>query len=216
MIAGGSARTPRLSRVRHPLLRVRPCSLHGLRPRVCHRVLVQPRSDLGVARRAAHDRYPQLVTRVGRKAPKRRDQPIGSQSAPRRENRHRRGEQRFREPRPDAQAVPPEAHESLGSRKTVAEVPLTGLSFRAVTALAIGNIGMRGEDATGGHSVSEPAGSGRCSSEPAPNTTPTSFATQTAGRRQRRSSSAAAGLWVRGPRGSSGQAGGKAAWRRGP
>ena len=36
---------------------------------------------------------------------------------------------RFGEPPPDAQAVPPEAHESLGSRKTVAEVPLTGLSF---------------------------------------------------------------------------------------
>jgi hypothetical protein len=28
------------------------------------------------------------------------------------------------------QAVPPEAHESLGSRKTVAEVPLAGLFFR--------------------------------------------------------------------------------------
>ncbi len=36
---------------------------------------------------------------------------------------------RFGEPPPDAQAVPPEAHESLGSQKTVAEVPLTGLSF---------------------------------------------------------------------------------------
>jgi hypothetical protein len=30
---------------------------------------------------------------------------------------------------PDAAAAPPEAQESLGSRKTVAEVPLTGLSF---------------------------------------------------------------------------------------
>ena len=39
------------------------------------------------------------------------------------------GERRFGEPPPDAQAVPPEAHESLGSRKTVAEVPLTGLSL---------------------------------------------------------------------------------------
>jgi len=33
-------------------------------------------------------------------------------------------------PPPDAQAAPPEAHESLVSRATVAEVPLTGLSFR--------------------------------------------------------------------------------------
>ena len=39
---------------------------------------------------------------------------------------------RFGEPPPDAQAVPPEAHESLGSRKTVAEVPLTGLSLKDV------------------------------------------------------------------------------------
>jgi|GEM_PF-4913209 len=39
------------------------------------------------------------------------------------------GEWRFGEPPPDAQAVPPEAHEPLGSRKTFAEVPLTGLSF---------------------------------------------------------------------------------------
>jgi hypothetical protein len=39
------------------------------------------------------------------------------------------GLRRTLQPRPDAQAVPPEAHESLGSRKIVAEVPLTGLSF---------------------------------------------------------------------------------------
>jgi hypothetical protein len=36
---------------------------------------------------------------------------------------------RFEKPAPDARAAPPEAHESLISRKTGAEVPLTGLSF---------------------------------------------------------------------------------------
>jgi len=35
----------------------------------------------------------------------------------------------FEKPAPDARAAPPEAHESLISRKTSAEVPLTGLSF---------------------------------------------------------------------------------------
>ena len=35
-----------------------------------------------------------------------------------------------RKPAPDARAAPPEAHESLIGRKTVEEVPLTGLSLR--------------------------------------------------------------------------------------
>ena len=39
------------------------------------------------------------------------------------------GEWRFGKPPPDAQATPPEAHEALVSRETVAEVPLTGPSF---------------------------------------------------------------------------------------
>ena len=39
------------------------------------------------------------------------------------------GAGRFEKPAPDAKAAPPEAHESLISRKTVEEVPLTGLSF---------------------------------------------------------------------------------------
>jgi hypothetical protein len=40
------------------------------------------------------------------------------------------GAGRFEKPAPDARAAPSEAHESLISRKTVAVVPLTGLSFR--------------------------------------------------------------------------------------
>ena len=38
------------------------------------------------------------------------------------------GAGRFEKPAPDARAAPPEAHESLISRKKGAEVPLTGLS----------------------------------------------------------------------------------------
>ena len=38
---------------------------------------------------------------------------------------------RFKKPAPAARAAPPEAHESLISRKTGAEVPLTGLFFVA-------------------------------------------------------------------------------------
>ena len=37
----------------------------------------------------------------------------------------------FEKPAPDARAAPPEAHESLISRETVAEVLLTGLLFKA-------------------------------------------------------------------------------------
>ena len=37
----------------------------------------------------------------------------------------------FEKPAPDARAAPPEAHESLISRETVAEVLLTGLFFAA-------------------------------------------------------------------------------------
>ena len=39
---------------------------------------------------------------------------------------------RFKKPAPAAQAALPEAHESLIGRKTVEEVPLTGLSLRLV------------------------------------------------------------------------------------
>ena len=42
------------------------------------------------------------------------------------------GAGRFEKPAPDARAAPPEAHESLIGRKTVEEVPLTGLSLLGV------------------------------------------------------------------------------------
>ena len=47
----------------------------------------------------------------------------------REKNSTKAGAGRFEKPAPDARAAPPEAHESLISWKTGAEVPLTGLSF---------------------------------------------------------------------------------------
>ena len=47
----------------------------------------------------------------------------------RQKNATEAGAGRFEKPAPDARAAPPEAHESLISRKSVALVPLTGLSF---------------------------------------------------------------------------------------
>jgi len=52
----------------------------------------------------------------------------------REKNANEAGAGRFEKPAPDARAAPLEAHESLISRKTVAEVPLTGLSFTAHAA----------------------------------------------------------------------------------
>ena len=49
----------------------------------------------------------------------------------RKKNATEAGAGRFEKPAPDARAAPPEARESLISRKTVAEVPLIGLSVRA-------------------------------------------------------------------------------------
>ena len=46
-----------------------------------------------------------------------------------REKRQQSGAGRFEKPAPDARAVPPEAHKSFISQKTVAVVPLTGLFF---------------------------------------------------------------------------------------
>ena len=54
----------------------------------------------------------------------------------REKNANDEGAGHFEKPAPDARAAPPEAHESLISRETVAEVPLTGLSFAHVWLLA--------------------------------------------------------------------------------
>ena len=47
------------------------------------------------------------------------------------------GAGRYEKPAPDARAVPPEAHKSFISRKTVAVVPLTGLSFLPFLSIEI-------------------------------------------------------------------------------
>jgi len=47
----------------------------------------------------------------------------------RQKNATKAGVGRFEKPAPDARAAHPEAHESLISQKTLAEVPLTGLFF---------------------------------------------------------------------------------------
>ena len=85
----------------------------------------------GVARRAARDKHPQPLTGVGREASKPRGTADWDAVCSRRlKNATAGGAGRFEKPAPDARAAPPEAHESLISRKTGAEVPLTGLSFR--------------------------------------------------------------------------------------
>jgi hypothetical protein len=56
---------PGLARVRHPLLRLRPCPLQGLRPGICHRVLVQGPRGVPLVQRSAHgtDRRPSCRSR---------------------------------------------------------------------------------------------------------------------------------------------------------
>ena len=54
---------------------------------------------------------------------------LGGDLRRREKKRHRSGCGAFRETRSGRSDAPSEAHESLISRKTVAEVPLTGLSF---------------------------------------------------------------------------------------
>ena len=54
----------------------------------------------------------------------------------REKNANDEGAGHFEKPAPDARAAPPEAHESLISRETVAEVLLTGLFLRADAKIA--------------------------------------------------------------------------------
>ena len=54
----------------------------------------------------------------------------------REKNANKAGAGRFEKPAPYARAAPHEAHKSLISRKTVEEVPLTGLSFWTVIRAA--------------------------------------------------------------------------------
>ena len=93
------------------------------------------RGDLpGLTRRAARDRHSQPLTGVGREAPKPRDGPTGSRSAPRREKRRCRGVRGVLGNGPEPPEMPAlAAQERAVSRETVAEVPLAGQSFAAGT-----------------------------------------------------------------------------------
>ena len=96
--------------------------------------LVQVHDDRNVFqatdRRTARDRYSQPLTGVGHEASKARGGPTGTRSAPTREKRHRRGMRGVLADRfPTDEAPNLAAQGQSVSRKTVAEVPLTGLSF---------------------------------------------------------------------------------------
>jgi hypothetical protein len=98
--------------------------------------LVQAHDDRDVFqatdRRAARDRYPQRLSGTGRKPPKPRERQTGTRSAPTHENHHRRGVRGVLANRHRTADTPNLAAEGQSvSRKTVAEVPLTGLSLDA-------------------------------------------------------------------------------------
>ena len=80
-------------------------------------------------RRAARDRHSQPLSGAGCDPRMSGNCELGRGLRSREKNATEAGAGRFEKPAPDAKAAPPEAHESLISRKTVEEVPLTGLSF---------------------------------------------------------------------------------------
>jgi len=87
-------------------------------------------------RRTARDRYSQPLSGAGREPRMSGNYELGRGLRRREKNANEAGAGRFEKPGPDARAASPEAHESLISRKTVAEVPLTGLSSLLQTGLA--------------------------------------------------------------------------------
>jgi hypothetical protein len=95
--------------------------------------LVQIHDDRDVIqamdRRTARDRHPQALSGAGRDPRMSGNCELGRGLLRREKNATEGGAGRFEKPAPDARAAPPEAHESLIGRKTVEEVPLTGLSL---------------------------------------------------------------------------------------
>jgi len=79
-------------------------------------------------RRTARDRYSQPLSGAGRDPRMSGNYELGRGLRRHEKNANEAGAGRFEKPAPDARAAPPEAHESLIGRKTVKEVPLTGLS----------------------------------------------------------------------------------------
>ena len=80
-------------------------------------------------RQAARDRHPQALSGAGRYPRMSGNCELGRGLRRRVKNANEAGAGRFEKP------APPESHESLISRKTVAEVPLTGLSLASLAHL---------------------------------------------------------------------------------
>jgi hypothetical protein len=84
-------------------------------------------------RRTDRDRHPQPLTGVGHEASKPPERPTGTRSAPTRDKRHRMGMRGVLANRLRMAETPNFAAQGQSvSRKTVAEVPSTGLSFRII------------------------------------------------------------------------------------
>jgi len=80
-------------------------------------------------RRTARGRYSQPLTGAGHDPRMSGNCELGRGLRRREKNATEGGAGRFEKPAPDARAAAPEAPESLISRKTVEEVPLTGLAL---------------------------------------------------------------------------------------
>ena len=81
-------------------------------------------------RRAARDRHPQPLSGTGRKPPRARERQTRTRSAQTQEKHHRRGTRGVLANRRRTADTPNLAAQGQSvSRKTVAEVPLTGLSL---------------------------------------------------------------------------------------
>ena len=112
-------------------------------------------ASLSLARRAARDRHPPPLTGVGPEASKPRERPTRTRSArDARKTLTKRVRGVSRNPLRTPGPAPPKAHESLISRKTVAEVPLTGLSLDTLgpgdgSGILAGALGFRRSFAAG-------------------------------------------------------------------
>jgi hypothetical protein len=80
-------------------------------------------------RRTARDRYSQPLSGAGCDPRMSGNCERGRGLRRREKNATEAGAGRYEKPAPDTRAAPPQAHESLIGRKTVEEVPLTGLSL---------------------------------------------------------------------------------------
>ncbi len=94
-------------------------------------------------RRSARDRYSEPLSDAGRDPRMSGNYELRRGLRRREKNATEGGAGRFEKPAPDARAAPPEAHESLIGRKTVAEVPLTGLSLGVGTRARFSVRGVR-------------------------------------------------------------------------